>query len=59
LVLEVNGHRIEPDRSVLACQVVASDLADQLCHRFRCAGAMPDTVFPELAHEAFGWRRRR
>ena len=53
LGLEVVGQRLEPDRAVLACRVVASD---QWCRRCGCEGAARDTVTRRLAHEPFGWR---
>jgi len=53
LGLEVVGQRLEPDRAVLACRVVAPD---QWCRRCGCEGAVRDTVTRRLAHEPFGWR---
>ncbi len=56
LGLEVTGQRLEPDRAVLACQVVSSDPGDRWCRRCGCEGTARDTVVRELAHEPFGWR---
>jgi transposase len=56
LGLEVTGQRLEPDRAVLACQVVSSDPGDRWCRRCGCEGVARDTVVRELAHEPFGWR---
>ena len=53
LGLEVTGQRLEPDRAVLACRVVAPD---RWCRRCGCEGAPRDTVTRRLAHEPFGWR---
>jgi len=53
LGLQVVGQRLEPDRAVLACRVVA---ADQWCRRCGCEGAARDTVVRRLAHEPMGWR---
>ena len=53
LGLEVTGQRLEPDRAVLACQVVASD---EWCRRCGCQGRPRDSVVRRLAHEPFGWR---
>ena len=53
LGLEVVGQRLEPDRTVLACRVVAQD---QWCRRCGCEGGVRDTVTRRLAHEPFGWR---
>jgi transposase len=53
LGLEVTGQRLEPDRAVLACQVVEPD---QWCRRCGCEGSPRDTVTRTLAHEPFGWR---
>ena len=53
LGLEVTGHRVEPDRAVLACRVVEPD---RWCRRCGCQGAVRDTVVRRLAHEPFGWR---
>jgi len=51
--LEVVGQRLEPDRAVLACQVLEPD---GWCRRCGCEGAARDTVLRRLAHEPFGWR---
>jgi transposase len=56
LGLEVTGQRLEPDRAVLACQVVEADPGDRWCRRCGCEGTVRDTVVRELAHEPFGWR---
>ena len=53
LGLEVVGQRVEPDRAVLACRVVAPD---DWCHRCGSQGVPRDTVVRRLAHEPFGWR---
>jgi transposase len=53
LGLEVTGQRLDPDRAVLACRVVA---ADQWCRRCGCEGSPRDTVVRRLAHEPLGWR---
>jgi len=53
LGLEVTGQRLDPDRAVLACRVVAPD---QWCRRCGCEGSPRDTVTRRLAHEPFGWR---
>ncbi|MFF0991630.1 ISL3 family transposase [Kocuria nitroreducens] len=53
LGLEVVGQRLEPDRAVLACRIVA---ADQWCRRCGCEGTPRDTVIRRLAHEPLGWR---
>ena len=53
LGLEVVGQRLEPDRAVLACRVVADD---GWCRRCGCEGTARDTVTRQLAHEPLGWR---
>jgi transposase len=53
LGLEVVGQRLEPDRAVLACRVLAPD---QWCRRCGCEGVARDTVLRRLAHEPLGWR---
>lgn len=53
LGLEVVRQRLEPDRAVLACRVVAPD---QWCGRCGCEGVARDTVVRRLAHEPLGWR---
>ena len=53
LGLRVVGQRVEPDRTVLACRVVADD---PWCRRCGCEGRPRDTVVRRLAHEPFGWR---
>ena len=50
---EVVGQRLEPDRAVLACRVVAPD---QWCRRCGCEGSPRDSVVRRLAHEPLGWR---
>ena len=54
LGLVVVGQRVEPDRTVLACRVVATD-ADGWCRRCGCEGRVRDSVVRVLAHEPFGW----
>jgi transposase len=53
LGLEVTGQRLEPDRAVLACRIVAED---RWCRRCGEEGRPRDTVTRRLAHEPFGWR---
>ena len=53
LGLEVVGQRLEPDRAVLACRVLAPD---RWCRRCGCEGVARDTVVRRLAHEPLGWR---
>jgi len=53
LGLQVVGQRLEPDRAVLACQVVEPD---EWCRRCGCRGVPRDTVTRRLAHEPLGWR---
>jgi transposase len=53
LGLEVLGQRLEPDRAVLSCRVVA---ADQWCRQCGCEGTARDSVVRRLAHEPLGWR---
>lgn len=53
LGLEVVGQRLDPDRAVLACRIVATD---QWCRRCGCEGTPRDTVIRRLAHEPLGWR---
>jgi transposase len=53
LGLVVTGQRLEPDRAVLACRVLAPD---QWCRRCGCEGSPRDTVTRRLAHEPLGWR---
>jgi hypothetical protein len=53
LGLQVVGQRLESDRAVLACRVVAPD---RWCRRCGCEGAPRDSVVRRLAHEPFGWR---
>jgi transposase len=45
--------RLEPDRMVLACEIVAPD---RWCRRCGARGVVRDTDTRELAHEPFGWR---
>jgi transposase len=59
LGLEVVGQRLEPDRAVLACRVVATGeagVADGWCRRCGCEGTVRDSVVRRLAHEPLGWR---
>lgn len=53
LGLEAVGQRLEPDRTVLECRVVAPD---QWCRRCGCEGVPRDTVVRRLAHAPFGHR---
>jgi transposase len=53
LGLEVVGQRLDPDRAVLVCRVVAPD---SWCRRCGCEGAPRDTVVRPLAHQPLGWR---
>ena len=53
LGLHAVGQRLDPDKAVLACRVVADD---RWCRRCGCQGVPGDTVTRELAHEPFGWR---
>ncbi|WP_336650662.1 ISL3 family transposase [Kocuria rosea] len=53
LGLEVVGQRLDPDRAVMACRIVATD---QWCRRCGCEGTPRDTVIRRLAHEPLGWR---
>ena len=53
LGLEVVGQRLEPDRAVLACRVVADD---PWCTRCGSEGVPRGSVVRRLAHEPFGWR---
>jgi transposase len=53
LGLEVVGQRLEPDRAVLACRVLAPD---RWCRRCGCEGVARDTLVRRLAHEPLGWR---
>ncbi len=53
LGLVVTGQRLQPDRAVLACRVVADD---PWCRRCGAAGDVRDSVTRRLAHEPFGWR---
>lgn len=55
LGLVVTGFRLEPDRAVLACQVVGSG-RDRWCQRCGAEGEVRDSVTRRLAHEPFGWR---
>jgi transposase len=56
LGLVVTGQRLEPDRAILACQVVDADPGDRWCRRCGCEGVLRDSVVRRLAHEPFGWR---
>lgn len=53
LGLEAVGQRLEPDRTVLECRVVAPG---QWCRRCGCEGVPRDTVVRRLAHAPFGHR---
>ncbi len=53
--LVVVGQRLEPDRVVLACRVVARD-DDAFCRGCGAVGTPRGTVSRHLAHEPFGWR---
>ena len=53
LGLEAVGHRLEPDRAVLACRVIEPD---RWCHECGAEGYPRDTVVRRLAHEPQGWR---
>ena len=53
LGLAVIGQRLEPDRAVLACRVVAPD---RWCRRCGGEGLARDSVIRRLAHEPLGWR---
>ena len=56
LGLVVTGQRLEPERAILACQVVDADPGDRWCRRCGCEGVVRDSVVRRLAHEPFGWR---
>ncbi len=53
LGLVSTGCRVEPQRAVITCRVVAPD---DWCHRCGGQGRARDTVTRRLAHEPFGWR---
>ena len=53
LGLEAVGQRLETDRALLECRVVAED---PWCRRCGGAGIPRGTVARRLAHEPFGWR---
>jgi transposase len=53
LGLEVTGQRLEPDRALLSCRIVAED---RWCRRCGEEGSPRDTITRRLAHEPFGWR---
>ena len=53
LGLEVTGQRLEPERAILACRIVAPD---DLCRLCGVEGKPRDTVTRRLAHVPFGWR---
>ena len=53
LGLVVTGQRVESDRAVLSCRVVAED---RWCLRCGGHGEVRDSVTRRLAHEPFGWR---
>ncbi|ASR55722.1 ISL3 family transposase [Cellulomonas sp. PSBB021] len=51
--LRVTGQRLEPDRTVLACTIVAED---PWCRRCGAQGVPRGSVVRQLAHEPSGWR---
>jgi len=53
--LVVVGQRLEPDRTVLECRVMARD-DDAFCRGCGAEGTPRGTVSRRLAHEPFGWR---
>lgn len=53
LGLEAVGQRLDADRAVLECRVVAPD---RWCRKCGCQGTPRDTVIRQLAHEPFGHR---
>ena len=53
LGLEAIGQRVERERAVVCCRVVA---ADDWCGRCGCQGVARDTIVRRLAHEPLGWR---
>jgi transposase len=53
LGLVVTGQRLQPERAVLACRVVADD---PWCRRCGAEGQVRDSVTRRLAHEPSGWR---
>ncbi|UKJ63552.1 ISL3 family transposase [Cellulosimicrobium cellulans] len=55
LGLVVVGQRLEPERAVLECRIVAGP-ADGFCRRCGAEGTQRGTVVWWLAHEPFGWR---
>ncbi|WP_415803652.1 ISL3 family transposase [Isoptericola cucumis] len=55
LGLVVVGQRLEPDRAVLECRVVARE-DDAFCRGCGAEGTARGTVIRRLAHEPFGWR---
>ncbi|MTG88367.1 ISL3 family transposase [Cellulosimicrobium sp. BIT-GX5] len=55
LGLVVVGQRLEPERAVLECRVVARE-DDLFCRGCGAQGTARGTVTRRLAHEPFGWR---
>lgn len=55
LGLVVAGQRLEPDRAVLECRVVARD-DDAFCRQCGAEATPRGTVIRRLAHEPLGWR---
>src|SRR5690606_15466212 len=55
LGLVVTGQRLQQERAVLACRVVAAD-EDGWCRRCGAEGRARGSVVRRLAHEPFGWR---
>ncbi|WP_375388275.1 ISL3 family transposase [uncultured Amnibacterium sp.] len=53
LGLRAVGQRLEADRAVIACRVVADD---DWCRRCGCQGVPRDSVVRKLAHAPLGWR---
>lgn len=53
LGLQAVGQRVDQDRAVLACRVVAQD---RWCRRCGCEGRVRDSTVRELAHAPLGWR---
>ena len=53
LGLHVVAQRLDPDKAVLACRVVADD---RWCRRCGCEGRVRDSAVRELAHAPLGWR---
>lgn len=53
LGLRAVGQRLEADRAVIACRVVADD---DWCRRCGCRGVPRDSVVRRFAHAPLGWR---